>query len=65
MPIAVDSNGDPIPEVLFEGFFKTPNGNVVHVRVSGYMTEFAWLLNQFTSTCQSNKNSNKGISYGF
>jgi len=60
----VDSNGDPVPEVLFEAYIKTTYDNVVHVRVTGPLYEFGTLLNRFTELCQWHKNQMKGYTSG-
>ena len=59
----VDTNGDPVPDVLLEAFFKTTNGNVVHIRVTGAQWELDGLLNRFRDLCQQYKYSHKGTSY--
>ncbi len=65
MASAVDTNGDSVPEVLFEAYFKTNNGNVVHVRVHGEMWNFTSLLEEFRRLCDMHRYSGKGSSYGF
>lgn len=61
----IDTNGDPVPDIVFEAFFKTNNENVVHIRVTGNQHNFTNLLSRFQSLCQQHQYSSKGISYGY
>ncbi len=65
MNVSVDTDGDPVPAVVLEAFFKTQYGNVVHIRVHGGYFEFDSLLTRFQQLCQMHKHSTKGNSYDY
>lgn len=59
----VSSDGDPVPEVVFEAVFETYHRNVVHVRVTGDMGSFDYLLSRFIDLCNQHRNQPKGTNY--
>lgn len=62
MEVSGDADGKPVPDVLFEAYFKSASGagNVVHVRVSGSYWEFDELLRKFKQLCELHKYSTGG-----